>query len=114
MVAVCAAQEGIVDSTLVFVVVGLIMIGMGVYWIKTGQREVLDFSDALDTFRQAGHLVDTYAPAADQLVKIEAIAKEDRLDYVLDMIESYGIDLDMGQVRGIVEAWVREHKEKKE
>ena len=81
------------DSTLVFVVVGLVMIGMGVYWIKTGQRQVDSFEDALDTFRDAYRLVETYAPAADQLVKIEAIAKEDRLDYVLDMIESYDIDL---------------------
>lgn len=100
------------DSTLVFVIVGVVMIGLGVYWINTGQRQVDSFEDALDTFRDAYRLVETYAPAADQLVKIEAIAKEDRLDYVLDMIESYDIELDLAQVRGIVEAWVREHKDK--
>ena len=114
MWAVCVGWGGIVDSTLVFVVVGLVMIGLGVYMIKLKGHQVDTFEDKLDTFHDAWALVSTYAPAADQLVKIGELEDKDRLNYVIAMVMDMVDGIDVDQVRGIVEAWVIQHKEKKE
>lgn len=98
------------ESTLIEFVVGLVILVVVIYRTRTGQGGAKTVAGAIDKFYATTRLVETYAAAADQLLSIGAIAKEDRLEYVIDMVMSYTDELDSKQIRGIVEAWVAERK----
>lgn len=98
-------------SSLIYYGVGLLLLA-GVIWYRTrtGEAKPDSVSSAVDTFWRVSQLVGTYATAADQLLSIGALKKEDRLEYVIDMVLKYTDELDIAQIRGIVEAWVADRK----
>ena len=99
------------DLGIAIAVVTLVAIAaVTIYKIVKGGATVETFEDALALFYQAERLVETYAPAADQLVATGKLKKEDRLQYVVNLVFSYLEGLDIKQVEGIVEAWVAANK----
>jgi len=94
--------------------VGVAIVGLVLYWVRSKRYpgNVDDDVDIFWLFHRATELVETYAPAADQLVKLGELKKEDRLDYVISIVMSLVEELDWEQVRGIVEAWVAKNKQK--
>lgn len=93
------------------VILGLAIIAVGIYQIRTGQSRVYDVPSAFQAYRRAWELVSTYAPAADQLYKIGELPKDQRLDYVIGMVLSFMDDLDIEQIRGIVEGYLATEKQ---
>jgi hypothetical protein len=99
-------DSGMVMSLVVLVAVVLVF----VYKVFYEKEPIEDWGGAISTVRDAVYLVEKYAPAADQLVSIGAMKKEDRLEYVIDLVLSHLDDMDSKQVRGIVEWWVATQK----
>lgn len=98
------------DFVVVMVVlVGVVITGVAAYLAGRSNGSV-SFDTAIDSFRDAVALVDRYAPAADQLVAIGELQPEQRRAYVIEMVKSYLPDVDIEQVKGIVEAWVAKAK----
>lgn len=98
-------------SVVLAVLTGAAIVGVMVWLVVKGGSKVETVEDALHLFWQAEQLVQTYAPAADQLLATGKLKPEERLDYVIRMVFTYVEGLDIDQVRGIVEAWVAEHKD---
>ena len=98
------------SSWIVMVVAALAVGGMYTYQVLVLRRPVVQWHEALDTFRDAVALVEKYGPAADQLVAIGKLDKDARLGYVTGMVLSYLKDIDPEQVRGIIEWWVASQK----
>lgn len=99
------------DVGMLALAIALVIAG---YWMyKRGRGEFVTARTAMDAVWDATRLVETYAPAADQLVALGEMPKERRLGYVIGMVMQYIDDLDYDQVRGIVEAWVAEQNERK-
>lgn len=88
-------------------VVAVVVATVGAYFAGKKQGDDFTFDDALDTFHQATQLVETYAPAADQLLKTKQLPdNKAKLEYVLDLVTTWLPEIDTKQLRGIVEAWV--------
>lgn len=97
-------------GTIITIVIGLIVVGVAAYSVATGKRNVYNLPTAIAAFRHAEELVATYAPAADQLVAIKALRKEDRLSYVIRMVMRFVSTLKEDEVRGIVEGYLANEK----
>ena len=66
------------------------MMAIVVYWIRTGKVEDPDdMEGAVGLLWQGMQVVSRYAPAADQLVAIGGMEKNQRLAYVMDMVKRF-------------------------
>ncbi len=95
------------DSTLALFLTGLCILAVIIWRIRaetTGRRWT--FSSALNEFDDVVELVRKFAPAADQLVKINELSKTDRRDYVVDMVKEILPNVSPELVILIVEWWV--------
>ena len=97
------------DSGLLYLVVTVVAI-VAVVFARRDRYKLTSTEQAMSTFQDAMQLVRTYAPAADQLVKLGELDKEDRRDYVISMVCDVLKGIDIGQVEAIVEAWVAKNK----
>jgi hypothetical protein len=97
-------------NVLITVFVGLMIVGVTAYNVKRGRFYVDGPRTAMDAFYEARTLVETYAPAADQLLAIGALPKDGRLPYVIRMVMRYVTELDEATVRGIVEGYLASQK----
>jgi hypothetical protein len=97
-------------SVVITVVVGLIVVAVTAFQVQQRRYGVDSPRTALDAFYEVRSLVETYAPAADQLFAIGAIPKEERLPYVLRMVMKFVTELDEATVRGIIEGFLAEQK----
>jgi hypothetical protein len=100
------------DSTLVLLLVGLLAVGAYIWRVKLIANENKSWTadEALVEFRQAISLVEKFAPAADQLVKIGQLQPEQRKAHVIELVESILPGVDPGLVGTIVEWWVATEK----
>ena len=91
--------------------VGLAVVGVVIWQIRTGRVRVDSFDSALRAFYDARTLVATYVPAADQLAKLGALkTNHDKLEYVMDMVLKYMKDFDPEALRGIIEGYINQGK----
>lgn len=96
------------DSTFALVLVGLALVGVAVWRVKSQnalEARQWNFSDALDEFRQVIDLVAKFAPAADRLVKLKELAPEARRAAVIDMVLGVLPNADPTLVKWIIENW---------
>ena len=96
------------DSTLAFFIVGLLLVGVAVWRVKTQNAtdaRRYDFSDALDEFRQVIDLVEKFAPAADRLVRLKELQPTQRRAAVIEMVTGVLPTVDPNLVKWIVENW---------
>lgn len=100
------------DAQIAVVVFGLIVVAVAAFQVGRGQT-ITGMSEVSKKLYTAAHVVAQYAPAADQLVKLGELEKDERLEYVIGMVLSFVHGLDLEQIRGVVEAWVVENKEEK-
>ena len=98
-------------SIITTILVGVVVIGVVVWRVSKGTVQIDSPDDALRAYWDVLRLVESYVPAADQLFAIGALKKEDRLEYVLDMVFMYVDKLDIEQVRGIIEGYIARRKE---
>lgn len=101
------------DSTLALFVTGLLLIGTLIW--RTHQQSQLErqkwgVGDALDEFREVIELVEKFAPAVDQLVKINELKPEERRDEVIRQVREILPAVDIDLVIKAVEWWVATQK----
>lgn len=97
------------DNTIVIaivVVVGIVVTAIATYLAAGNKPRPFDFSDALDEFRQAVELVEKFAPAADQLVALQELPKNQRRTHVIEMVKKVLPNIDPKIIGMIVEWWV--------
>jgi len=95
------------DSTLALFLTGLCILAVIIWRIRaetTGRRWT--FSSALNEFDDVVELVRKFAPAADQLVKINELSKTDRRAYVVEMVKEILPNVSPELVIMVVEWWV--------
>jgi polyhydroxyalkanoate synthesis regulator phasin len=61
-------------------------------------------------FRQAISLVEKFAPAVDQLVKIGELQPEQRRAAVIDMVKEILPNADVELIKWVIESWVSAEK----
>lgn len=101
------------DSTLAYFIIGLLAIGVAVWRVKVMNAvdtTHYDFSDAFDDYRRAVELVEKFAPAVDQLVKIKELEPEQRRAEVIEKVTELLPNIDPDTVRFLVEWWVATQK----
>lgn len=91
------------------VVVFLGVLGAAVYLVRGGAK-VESVRDGIRLIWDASRLVEEFAPAADQLVKIGQLKPDQRRDYVLNLVLQYVDDIDPEAVIGLIESWVAQQK----
>jgi polyhydroxyalkanoate synthesis regulator phasin len=100
------------DSTLVFLLVGLLAVGAYIWRVKliAAENRTWSADDALVEFRQAISLVEKFAPAVDQLVKIGELQPEQRRAAVIDMVKEILPNADVELIKWVIESWVSAEK----
>lgn len=104
------------DTTIAYFVLGLIVLGITIWRIKVKNEvdrqnaEEWSASDALKEFRDTIALVEKFAPAADQLVKIGELTPEARAAFVIEEVEQILDGIDPAMVRAVTEWWVATQK----
>lgn len=98
------------DTGLVGLIVALAGVVSAAIYIYRKGATVESVTDGIRLVWDASRLVEEFAPAADQLVKIGQLKPEDRRDYVLNLVLQYVDDIDPEAVIGLIESWVAQQK----
>ena len=97
------------ESELLYLVITVVAV-VAMVFARRDRYKLTSTEQAMSTFQDAMQLVRTYAPAADQLVKLGELDKDERRDYVIAMVQDVLEGIHVEQIEAIVEAWVAKNK----
>jgi hypothetical protein len=105
-------------GALIFGSLIVVLVAYGLYQIVTGRLSYdtdddgdFDEVDAYSLIVMIQRAVEVFAPAANQLVKIGQLDKDERKGYVMQMVFKLLGDVDSDLVDAVLEAWVGTNKD---